>query len=428
VRKTHLVILLILFNLQAATLCAQRNRLSDSLLVIAVCTGNRADTVAFHYVKTGRQISWWDFDNHRHESKLNHCTKDYLILDSSRVDFYNITGISTLVSTKKDKTNPLSKELLAASEIYLHGNQSVMTRFEYEKMLRWWNFRKSMREKEIAHAVPGFMAKATAKANEISKESFLKDEDKIAYKYAMKDTTRKQFDSIYKKTRYYSMEFNQKRKNRRYLEYLKPHCITVGLTDPLANELTLNYSYRISRLFGVEISPGIYFSSNKKNPMMPDPSYIEHCSGLNYHRCNNNGYQVNLTGKFYFPNKPNRYIGIKAFYRYFSYDQKAVGIYILYHDSAPVYAIQSETSNVMGFSLIYGWQFTAFKLLNFDFYLGLGAFKREGNITEYSGGFHGYEYSQGIPVEYPNSYYVSAWFPSFQGGVKMGIRFGKRKQ
>jgi hypothetical protein len=143
---------------------------------------------------------------------------------------------------------------------------------------------------------------------------------------------------------------------------------------------------------------------------------------LNYKRWYNKGYNLNLTTKLYCPTKPNRYLGLKIFGRYFSYEHKTVPVYILYHDEPNIYDVQSETSKVLGLALICGWQQTLWKHLNFDFYAGVGAFKRWGEVTVYSGGFFPY----GKPL-YPFTFNTSAWFPSFQGGVKIGYRFGKRK-
>jgi hypothetical protein len=211
--------------------------------------------------------------------------------------------------------------------------------------------------------------------------------------------------------------------NRRNREYLYPHSLTFNIFEPVANQATITYGYRVNRYIGIDVSPGFYFQTDQQNSTIPHLEYADIHPGFQYQKNRLKGYQLNLGLKIYFNNKPNRYFELLGFGRYWYYNNEKVLVYF-HQDDYYRYANQSEQSWVVGLNLIYGWQLTFKNKITTDFFFGLGYFERSGNITEYSGGFHPYDQH---PIVYPHTYYNSASFFSFQGGVKIGLRFGKRK-
>jgi hypothetical protein len=418
-------LVLVLFFVQVGQLSAQWNKQSDTLLVIAVCTPVSSDTTALRYIPQGKEISWWDLGGNLFHGKVRRITNEYLLIDTAMVFYDDITRISTVLPDKKGEMSKLAAQMASANSLKLKGNYSVMTRAAFEKLKRVRAFKKQMNENAGKASQSPRPFANNDRMREMATNRFLEEEKKLEWKSAMKDTTRRLFDSVHQGRRYYTREYSEKRKSRRYLEVQKPHSITVSLLEPIANELTLTYGYRISHLVGIEFSPGIYFETPQKiGKLVPDITYVDYAGGMNYYRWKNGGYQMNITGKIYFPTKPNRYIALKTFGRYFFYDHKIIPVAVLYRDSPRVMAEQSEKSSVLGGALIYGWQLTLFKCLHFDFYAGLGAYKRWSSITVFSGGL---AYPSLAAIEYPFTYTTSAWFPSFQVGVRTGLRFGSRK-
>jgi hypothetical protein len=431
VKKIIGVALLLPLLIHTGQLHAQHNKLADTLLVFTIHSQFSTDTVAFRYITKGRKISWWDKNNERHESKINRFTNEYMVLDTAKVSFDNIKSISTVLGNNKGVMNAIALQMADAGSIIVNGNPNVMTRAEYGKTVRSWNFRKEMKEKEMrmpgySPSVGGFPGFKKPSSLESPLDQYLKKENKIAWEIAMKDTNRKLFDSVHQGRMYYSKEYNQKRKQRRYLEYLEPHSLTLSLSELLANEVTLTYGYRVNRWLGFEIAPGLYFPTSWK--AVPEITYVQYCRGLMYNRSRMNGYQANLYLKFYLPARPNRYIALKGFCRYLYYNDEEVMTWYEPYGDYSCNSVQSEKGWASGFTLLCGWQVTRFKHLTFDFYFGLGAFKRRGEIIEYSGGRYIDNWGHQIPMKYPITYSRENWFPSIQASIKIGVRFGSRKK
>ena len=222
-------------------------------------------------------------------------------------------------------------------------------------------------------------------------------------------------------------DLTQKRKERSYVqrskEFIYPHSLTVNICEPFANQITITYGYRFNKFVGVDVSPGIYFQTDRQGPAIPHLEYADIHPGMEYDKNRLKGYQLNLGLKFYFLSKPNRYIELLGFGRYWFYSNENVLVYF-YHDSYSHSAQQSETSWVGGFNILYGWQKTFGKHLTMDFFFGLGAYDRSAEITEYSGGYHPGSIA---PITYPYTYRTGAVFFSFQGGIKLGMRFGRAR-
>ncbi|MEI6122550.1 MAG: hypothetical protein WCQ95_02870 [Bacteroidota bacterium] len=246
------------------------------------------------------------------------------------------------------------------------------------------------------------------------------DFDLFVHDIALKD-----YINLKTETKQKVKEIKTQSKGNRNLEYLHPHSITINIVAPFANQIVGTYSYRISKAFGFDISPGIYFQTPYKYPFFINIHKHAKRDGLQYDDNRLKGYQLNLGFKYYFKSKPNRYVEFMSFGRYLFYFNERVAAHSDNYGYELLYADQSERSSIMGFDFIYGWQKTIKKYLTFDFYAGIGTFYRRGKITEYGGGNHPNVFpGQSI---YPHTYHTSSWFLSIQAGVKFGLRFGKAK-
>jgi hypothetical protein len=115
---------------------------------------------------------------------------------------------------------------------------------------------------------------------------------------------------------------------------------------------------------------------------------------------------------------PNRYFGFNLYYREWFYDETE------FHHSTGSFSVsscffKSEFSHIIGLGTCYGWQVTAGKHATFDFYIGAGAYYRNGRIYEIV-------IVNWPGISYQKLYHQSGIFPSLQSGMKIGFRWGKR--
>lgn len=421
--------LLLIFLFSGFYISAQPNISEDTVAVLVRHYKNQADTSGYMVLTKGQQVLIMLKDTTKVEGTINKFTADSLMLDSVNYAMQNIIYISTFTRTKKI--------LLGAGVSIIIISCSVMMPMQI-----------------IGYATAGLLIGNLCALSGIGKKSF---DIKSFHIYSRQEY----FEIIYHRNKFHKVKSDFLQKNfvkpsekfdsvytrmktvnysdlplwlsdstiliKRHREFDHKHSISVGIFDPLANEINLTYGFRINKFYGIELTPGILFQTDRPSPVIPFISYESKVPGFSYSPNDYKGYQAKFALKCYFPKRPNRYIGFNAFFKDISYSHRIVRIDSYREQYLPdVVREQSEHSQVLGCATILGWQTTLKNNLCMDFFLGIGTYFRWGDLTTFS--YDGTIIQSWHYINY-NSQYNQPFvvLPSLQAGMKIGFRFGKSK-
>ncbi|MEI6766045.1 MAG: hypothetical protein WCM76_10410 [Bacteroidota bacterium] len=455
--------ILILFTLTILMLQAFAQQSKNDYFVVVLKHPHKkhTDTIGIFGIKRGTPVKIYLNDGSKHEGRLIAFTTDSLTVDSFSCTIHAVRMISTFTKTKRiifysGLGLSLAGVALAGSTlvtgpflaipVLMVADGAIAMRIGAGKRLPidnnfFLSDRRTIDElkKELSEKRTLPFTKTTAK--ELREKKIQIEEqaemraDSIAFSHYRSFPGKKNLPVAVLKKELDSVSVSLLDHNRNNLlrglrrmdEYKFPWYAGISVFDYISNQATLTIGYRFNRYIGLEVSPGIYYPTSWK--VAPEATYVERTPGLSYDRRIMNGWQINAAIKVYpFKHKPNRYISLKGFYRDLYYKNRNVAVQLRgYHDEGYLFAMQNETGYTYGFALLYGWQRTIFRHIGLDYYFGLGAFYRSGKITELSGGDHRSDSYFGIATAYPRTYTQSAWFPSLQGGIRIGYRWSLRR-
>ena len=387
---------------------------NDTLLLIVKTGRGKSDTGRFKVYRPGMKVVCTDTAGNKTEGKLQYVGKNYLMVDSVKIGWEQLKKISRFTRSKKIIFYTGVGVAAAALAVVFMPSSFIPL-----KIIMCAPFSTGT---ALALASKPGSEKPGSEPLLIPSNAYQMHSipgDPVSIGMPLPDFERYREIKAAKK---------EKKFPRRMREYDYPHSLTATLTDLLINQISFTYSYRFSKVFSVSITPGYMFSTlEKTGKLVPVISNISKKPGPNYNPWVNSGFHATLTTKLFMPSKPNRYFGLCAFGKWLHYDKEKTGIKIYYHDSAPLYALQSDRFSMLGGALFYGWQITTRNKLTFDFYLGGGAYNRSGKVTQWNSQYDILNHNSYSHTVYPAYYRYSYWYPTLYGGIQMGLRFGKRK-